>query len=137
MAGDVEEAVDADVAAGRAYWYRLSVRDASGATTLFGPIEARTAAPLMQSGLTRVTPNPTAGPARIEFDVARREPVRLSVVDVTGRERAVLIDGWSDPGRRVMQWDGAAAGGALRAGVYFLRWRSPGRTMERRFVVVR
>jgi hypothetical protein len=69
--------------------------------------------------------------------VGRRERVRLSVVDVAGREVDLLADGVMAPGRYSAVWDGHHAGTPLPAGLYLLRWESPGSVMNRRIVLVR
>jgi calcineurin-like phosphoesterase family protein/purple acid phosphatase-like protein len=89
------------------------------------------------SGLGLVGPNPFTRITRIEYVVGRRERVRLSVVDVAGREVDLLADGVMAPGRYSAVWDGHHAGTPLPAGLYLLRWESPGSVMNRRIVLVR
>ncbi|MGH7730443.1 MAG: T9SS type A sorting domain-containing protein [Candidatus Eiseniibacteriota bacterium] len=83
-----------------------------------------------------VRPNPTTGPAEIEFTVERETRVRVTVVDLAGREVATLADGARPPGTHHAAWNGSA--GRLRspAGVYFVRFETEGRTLVRRFVVL-
>ena len=70
----------------------------------------------------------------LEFAVARAGPVRIGVYDITGREVAVVTDGWRAAGRYAMQWN---ANGGLAAGVYLVRLVAPDRSLTRRFVLVR
>jgi hypothetical protein len=66
----------------------------------------------------------------------REERVRISVVDIAGREAAVLADGQMAPGSYSMLWDGRQGSTRLPAGVYFVRWTSAGKTMNRKLVLV-
>ncbi|MBI5711604.1 MAG: hypothetical protein HZC42_15065, partial [Candidatus Eisenbacteria bacterium] len=86
--------------------------------------------------LAPVWPNPLRGSARIGFAVPRACGLRLSVLDIQGREVAVLADGAYAPGRHQAEWDAAARGGA-RPGLYFVRLRVPGRVLVRRVVMTR
>ena len=78
--------------------------------------------------------NPASGPVslRLELPVATR--VELSVHDPAGRRVAVLLQGESPAGARVLTWDRRAAGAAC--GVYFARLKAGGRELSRRFVTL-
>ena len=81
-------------------------------------------------------PNPTRGALAVPFEVPAAGPVRLVVVDVLGREVAVLADGAHEPGG----YTGRLPEGALAAGSYVLRLSGAGDAQERlirRFTVVR
>src|SRR5262249_46220699 len=121
---------------GETYYYRLNVDLTDGTHAVFGPISAAAVLAVKVSGLTGVSPNPTPGSARIDFALVREERIRISVVDVTGREAALLADGPMAPGSYSMLWDGRTGGAPLRAGTYFVRWRSMSRTMSRKLVVL-
>lgn len=73
--------------------------------------------------LNPVVPNPAMSRAVVSFGLARTGKVRLSVIDVTGSECAVLLNEQRQAGSHTMAWDGASGlGGArLRAGVYWIR----------------
>ncbi len=84
------------------------------------------AAPDRQSGLQLGSPwpNPFA-PARhsslrIPFDLDREQFVRLSVVDVLGRETALVTEGRYTPGRHTAVFT-PSAGFEVNPGLYFLR----------------
>ena len=64
-------------------------------------------------------------------------PVRLRVADVAGRVVAVLAEGRAEPGRHSVEWEGASHGRPLGAGLYFVRWESPGVIEQKRLVVIR
>ena len=70
-------------------------------------------------------PNPAAGPADIAFSLPEAGAVRLSVVDVLGREVAVLADGVLPAGAHRRTWDGAA-------GTYVVRLETEGAVATRR-----
>jgi hypothetical protein len=135
--GDVTVALDRTAEAGHDYWYRLVATMGDGSVAEFGPIQAQVPESIRTSGIVRVAPNPTNKTTHVVYQAARREPVRLSVVDVAGREAVVLFAGELAAGRYSAVWDGAGQHGSLPAGLYFIRWRSPSRTMQRRLVLMR
>ena len=78
-------------------------------------------------------PNPAAGSTRLGFETAAAGAVRLSVIDVLGREVAVLVDGERAAGTHHADLDTAA----LPAGLYVVRLRAGGREAIQRLTVVR
>jgi hypothetical protein len=133
---DATEALDQTAAAGETYYYRLIANLSDGTRAVFGPISAVAVLAVKVSGLTGIAPNPTSGSARIDFAIVREERVRISVVDVTGREATILADGQMAPGSYSMLWDGRKGSTRLPAGVYFVHWTSAGKTMNRKLVLV-
>jgi len=103
---------------------------------LFGQTTGVGATPL-EFSLGRPSPNPARGRASFEFAVARTAKVRLSVLDVTGHEVAVLAEGTFSPGRYPMTWDGLTAGNRAAPGVYFLRYQKPGGDHIQRLILMR
>ena len=77
-------------------------------------------------------PNPAAGRSLVRFEVPRSTPVRLSLLDVQGREVAVLADGVREPGRYTAALDASD----LRAGIYFVRMQAGSTKLTRRVVVL-
>ncbi len=124
--------VDTDVEAGQTYRYRLVVGGASA--TVFGPVTGTAGALQNRFTLDSVRPNPTSGAVQIGFTVAKTGPVRLSVMDVQGREVAVLAAGDRAPGRYVETWE---IGGRTSPGVYFVRYRAGGAEQSRRLTIAR
>ena len=57
----------------------------------------------------------------------------MSLVDIQGREVAVLADGMREPGSHTA----ALEAGDLRAGIYFVRMKAKGVNLTRRMVVVK
>ncbi len=82
-------------------------------------------------------PNPFTVQTRITFSLSQRGPVRLTIVDVTGREVARLVDSVQPDGRLIFSWDGTNGTGArVPAGVYFARLASQQVTEAIKLVLV-
>jgi len=77
-------------------------------------------------------PNPTSGVATVEYRTATSGPVHLSVVDLLGREVAVLVDGPSAAGARRV-----ALPSTLAPGVYVVRLVARDTLRTRQAVIVR
>ncbi len=93
-----------------------------------GPVTAFAFAP--------VYPNPLRGSGAFAFALPRPSHVRLSVLDVQGREVLVLADDDRPAGWHTVEWrDGARA--PLGPGLYFARLKAGGRAFTRRFVVAK
>lgn len=84
--------------------------------------------PVTEFALPAIAPNPVRGLARIRFAVPRVAAVRVSVLDVQGREVAILAEGVYEPGMHEAAWGAAEA----RPGLYFVRMTAPGHTFMRR-----
>jgi gluconolactonase len=69
-------------------------------------------------------PNPFNASTTITYRVSRRSAVRLSVVDVLGREVIPLVNGEMEAGDHEVRFDGAG----LASGVYFARLQTADRT---------
>jgi hypothetical protein len=92
--------------------------------------------PVTEFALSPVWPNPMRGSTRIMFAMPREASVHLGVHDVQGRELLVLADGTFPAGRHSIDWS-SIAGSRLGPGLYFIRMSVPGRSIIRRFVLVR
>ena len=92
---------------------------------------AERAAP--EVALSAIAPNPFASSARVTFSVPDPTAVRVTVVDVRGREVAVLLDGPVGAGRHEATLDA----GRLAAGVYVVRLEAAGQVVTRQAAVVR
>ena len=135
--GGLMIALDRAVEAGHSYQYRLRAIGRDGTTMTFGPIQATAGITVTEFALSAVAPNPTHDLARIEYAVAREAHVRLSVLDLQGRELVRLVDGVQPPGRHQAVWTGATAHGRAPAGLYFIRYQSPAGVLMRRLVIAR
>ena len=87
--------------------------------------------------LASVAPNPTTGPTTAVFTLPRESAVRVSVVDLQGRELAEVASGQWPAGRHEVRWDGRARVGDAPTGIYFMRMEAGGRTFMKRFVLTR
>jgi hypothetical protein len=84
-----------------------------------------------------VRPNPAAGEAGVEYSVGHEARVRITVLDLAGREVAILADGVRSAGGYRASWTGTVAGGRAPAGMYFMRYEADGTTLLRRFVLLK
>jgi uncharacterized repeat protein (TIGR02543 family) len=127
-------------------WIRINAHDAAGNgnadlsdsafTILSSPLAASDVLPT-EFGISALIPNPTHGDARMVYTVPRTATVKLSVVDVQGREVAVLADGVHAAGRYPVTWSGRTATGRASPGTYFIRYRTPTANLVRRLVLTR
>jgi hypothetical protein len=90
--------------------------------------------PVTEFSLSPISPNPAHGPCRVTFATPRTAAVRVSVLDVAGREVALLATGESPAGRHTVTWN---AGDRARPGLYFVRMQADGLTFLRRMVIIR
>ena len=135
--GAATVALDRTAAIGNTYFYRLVVTYRNGGTEAFGPIKVTVGQPITEYALSQVSPNPTPGPALIEYTVPRKSNVTVAMFDLQGREVATLASGPHEVGRFQVSWSGEVNGGRANAGVYFIRILSPGISKTRRIVVNR
>jgi len=83
-------------------------------------------------------PNPTTGAARVAFDVAAPQRVRLAVYAVTGERVRSLFEGRAHAGVFEFAWDGTDdLGRAVASGVYLLRVEGERASAARKLVVAR
>jgi subtilisin family serine protease len=133
--GENTVALDRTAQSGLTYYYRLAAIYASGGSATFGPLTATGGESITEFALKGVAPNPTAGPALIEYAVPRASDVSVVMFDLQGREVATLASGSHAVGRYQVTWSGEVDGGPARAGIYFLRMKAPGFSQTRRVVV--
>jgi hypothetical protein len=81
------------------------------------------AAPLLpQEYSIRAFPNPFNPSTRILYALKQAGLVRMSIVDITGREVMALVNSQQPEGRYSVNWTGTnAVGGLVGSGVYFAR----------------
>ena len=130
--GGVEVYVDRSASVENEYWYRLVMRDGNETVVIAEPlrIEAQTAGRFQLIG---VSTNPSSGPLRITFAVAREAPVEIGIFDLMGRRVASLVDGSLPAGSHTVEWSGHSAA----SGVYLLAYRYPGGHQVHRVVRLR
>jgi hypothetical protein len=78
-------------------------------------------------------PNPHRSRTEIPFSLREAMPVRLVVLDVLGRELAILRDGVVGAGRHVEVFDA----GAVSAGMYFYKLQTPHGSQTRRMTILK
>jgi hypothetical protein len=81
-----------------------------------------------------LSPNPSRGATTISFVIPRAAPVSLRVFDLQGRLVAAPVDAVLAEGRHEVRWNPDAG---ENAGLYFVQLVTEGRTVTRRFVVIR
>ena len=88
--------------------------------------------------LEPVRPNPLRTQGEIAYTLREAGAVRLTVVDVAGRVRAVVAGGEKGAGRHTTRWDGRDQRGAeIPSGVYFLRLEAAGGFQTQKLVIAR
>jgi hypothetical protein len=126
------EFVDSLLAGGNRYGYRLRRTGISGGDT-FG--EGWIDVPdRMRFSLEGSRPNPAVGEIAAAFSVGTREPVRIELVDISGRRVRRRDIPSPDPGAHLAVLSGASR---LPAGVYFIRLTQGPLRATRRVVLLR
>ncbi len=83
-------------------------------------------------------PNPFNPTTTIEYEVASRGPVNLSIFDVRGSRVATLVDGDMDAGHKSVVWNGRSdAGRPLASGVYVCRLVANGIRQSQKIVLLK
>jgi len=101
-------------------------------------VEAGTPSLPLTTALFPVHPNPFRGSARIEYSLAAKGRVRLSVYNVAGQMVRELVDMVQPPGRYSASWDGRdREAHRVPSGVYFYRLEAPGKVAVKKMVVIR
>ncbi|MEE9554219.1 MAG: S8 family serine peptidase [candidate division Zixibacteria bacterium] len=89
-------------------------------------------------GLAQNYPNPFNAKTTIQFNLATRGEVELSVFDLLGRNINVLNSEILNAGAHSMVWDGTnKAGDIVASGIYFYRLSSPDGTETRRMLLLK
>ena len=83
-------------------------------------------------------PNPFTSGTSIELALAEPGHVKLTVLDITGREVARLHDGRMSAGEHAIRWNGTSADGSAAAnGVYIYRVEVDGKATAGRMILAR
>jgi Calx-beta domain-containing protein len=91
---------------------------------------------VVELGLRALTPNPGAGPARLEFALPEAAGIDLSVIDVQGHRVAQLASGPHPAGRHTAVWNVGEGARRVPAGIYFVRLATPAGHRLRRLVIL-
>jgi hypothetical protein len=82
-------------------------------------------------------PNPLSRAAVFAFDLPRAAAVALEVYDLAGRRVATLASGSREAGHHEVRWSAAdERGGRAPAGLYFVRFETPGLTRVARLAIL-
>ena len=81
--------------------------------------------------------NPAGGEVSFRLGIPSSARVELSIFDIAGRRVAQPVNTTLDRGYHTVTWNPRSDSRSLGSGVYFVRFQAPGRTLERRFVVLR
>jgi len=111
--------------------------DVSDSLFTIGDATAAQPGPVAALTLGFVQPNPATQGATFTFALPRESAVRLAIMDVQGREVAVLLSGTRAAGWHSAAWNGRSGSGHAGPGVYFAELKSEGRRVVRRFAWLR
>jgi hypothetical protein len=97
------------------------------------PVAETSSAIPLETGIVGTFPNPFNPSTQIGWRMKEGGWVKISVLDLLGREVAVLIDAERSAGQHVTSWDASGR----PSGTYIVRLVSSGRTDHRRISLVR
>jgi plastocyanin len=127
------------VTAAGTYHYKCDIHSGSG---MIGQFTANSATgvetgsrPVLPGGysLDPPYPNPFNAETTVRFSLPESRRVRLTVVDPSGREAAVLFDGPASSGTHESRFDGSA----LASGVYVIRLQAGGFSGTKRLTLLK
>jgi hypothetical protein len=88
--------------------------------------------------LSAPSPNPAVNGTRLRYSLPFVSLVRMDVLDVAGRQVAVLARQVEGPGAHSAAWDGRdASGSRVSAGLYFVRLEAAGQVLSQRIALDR
>jgi hypothetical protein len=128
--------VDRDAVAGATYYYRLIATGPDGREATFAPLAVAAGNRPVAFELLPVAPNPGHDRVSIAFTVANETSVRLRVLDLQGRQVALLADETRKAGRYQVSWDGRTVAGRVPSGIYLVSYEAAGQRWVRRFALV-
>jgi hypothetical protein len=136
--------LDAGVEESGDYQYLVVAVFADGSRREYGPFDIRVEFAAARFFLAAPSPNPLtlrngASGMVVRFGVPRRgTPVRLTLIDVTGRCVRELWNARAQEAVQTVAWDGRdASGSPLGSGIYFLRLEAQARVANRRVILIR
>ncbi|HLG41049.1 MAG TPA: DUF4082 domain-containing protein [Chitinophagaceae bacterium] len=112
------------------YYYRLKQLDFDGKST-FSPIATATIAGKGKTLLFQNYPNPFSGTSTIRFDLPTDQMIKLSIIDMTGREVRVLANKLGQAGSHQVTIDAAA----LQRQIYLVRLQTESGVLTKTILV--
>jgi len=83
-------------------------------------------------------PNPFNPTTTIRFSLPDMVHVRLSIVDLLGREVTVIVDDMRSAGGHIAAWNGTnSSGEGVSSGVYVYRMQTADQTLSRKLMLLR
>jgi len=126
--------VDKTVQVGRSYWYKLVDTDNTGYQTDYDPIQVMVPVP-DQFDLSQNYPNPFNPETKIQFQLPKRNHVKLVVYNMMGQQVSMLVDEVKEPGYYTIEWNGKDESGRdVSTGIYIYRLISGEKVLTRRMV---
>ncbi len=118
-------------------WMRMDGNNMSIWTAVIdetAPVIPQVESPVVISfALLQNYPNPFNPVTSISYRIAEPTTVRLSVVNITGRSVAELVDRFQTPGDYSVEWDA----GNLQSGIYFYRLTAGKFRQQRKCILVK
>jgi hypothetical protein len=112
------------------------VTDATTQDCTAGVVPANSLAATLE--LSAPSPNPAVNGTRLRYSLPFASRVRLVVLDVAGRQVAVLARQLEGPGAHSAAWDGRdGSGNRVSAGLYFVRLEAAGQVLSQRIALDR
>jgi len=112
------------------YYYRLKQLDNDGkfknSSVVTATVSGKGKIVLFQN-----SPNPFRGSATVRFDLPNAQKVRLSIIDMLGREVRILTDKLSEAGSHLVTVDGTG----LSRQLYYIRLQTESGTLTRNMLV--
>jgi hypothetical protein len=134
--GETFAQVDAAVEPGLTYWYRVGWQESQGQEAGYSSPVSYTIERLASQ--SRVFPNPSSGPATIEWTLESATDMEVRVYDLAGREVATPARGRFGPGKYSTRWDGLRSDGERApAGWYVVRLRGGTLSAAHRLLLLR
>ncbi|MBU1983537.1 T9SS type A sorting domain-containing protein [bacterium] len=120
----IDEENGAGITEGTRWSFRTEVASSTGDRDALAPQEF---------SLGPVYPNPFNARLTVPFVLPKSADVILTLWDVTGRQTAVLADGYFNSGAHRVEWSAAGVG----SGIYFLRLSAGGQTVAAKVVALK
>lgn len=117
----------------------VSVRSITARDAANQPVSLAGSKPTVPSStmLGSAYPNPFRGHTNLRLSLARDGHARVAVYDLVGRRIRTLVDGNLSAGEQTLVWDGRDEDGrSVAAGLYMVRFDSPGVKQSHRLVLM-